>query len=956
MTRVAGLRARALSTSMLRPLVGAFLLGAAMGAAAPAWAQESVEDTIVVTGSRIHADPLTQNQPVTQLGEDEILRTGLSATADVLQRLPIAGGGLNTRNNNSGNIGSPPDGGGVGAGSAEIDLRYLSPRRSLVLVDGLRWVNGTAGSGVPGSVDINTIPSSMIERIEVLQETASPIYGSDAISGVVNIITKRRQDGLHLSAQTGEYFEEGDGRTDDISATFGLTAGNNDIVLGANYQNQELISSGDRALSAFPDPYGTACTTSCSSGTPNGRFVGYFGSITLNAALAPGVTPNFPGDFKPFTTADRFNFSPFNYIQTPSERFGTFGSFTHDFNNDVSLRVRATYTNRQSANQAAPLPLFIGPAAGTGTDLDATGVDVTNPFNPFGVSLDAGNFVFIGRRMIEAGPRHFEQEVETWNLATTLSGETTLFSRPWYWDLNYVASENTAEQSFTGNINVANVGRALGPLVNCTGACVPLNIFGGAGTITPTMLNYIGYTERNSSDQKLSDFSANITGDLLDLPAGPLAVAAGFEHRRVEGSFTPDPITAAGLSSDIPALPSQGEFDVNEVYTEVRIPLASRSPWFYSLEASLAGRYFDYSTFGTDSTYQAGLRWRPVEEVLLRGSWGEGFRAPSIGELNGSPSRFDQNIFDQCNDYLGQFSVDDGGRGVGNPAPANIQTNCANNGVPGGYIQFNSQLPVFTQGNPNLQPETSESWNVGFVWRPSFIEGTPVADDVVLEVNYTEIELAQAIQAKDSQAIADLCATTGDSAACATITRASDGSVRAITNPLINVGGIEASYLDLGVTWTSPDWSFGQFSVESRTSRLLEFTEFVAVGNTVVPRSLQGTERGSPAKGFPETRSTLNVNWELGNFGATLGGRYISELTESAGGAPRTIEAVTYWDGQLRWSPNLLGDHDVMFALGVNNLFEEDTPGCFSCDVNNMEPNLHDVPGRFGYFRVSFQN
>ena len=953
--RVAGLRARALSTSMLRPLVGALLLAAAMSASAPAWAQDS-EDTIVVTGSRIHTDPLTQNQPVTQLGEDDIQRTGLSAAADVLQRLPIAGGGLNTRNNNSGNIGSPPDGGGVGAGSAEIDLRYLTPRRSLVLVDGLRWVNGTAGSGVPGSVDINTIPSSMIERIEVLQETASPIYGSDAISGVVNIITKRRQDGLHLSAQTGEYFEEGDGRVDDISATFGLTAGNNDIVLGANYQRQELISSADRALSAFPDPYGTACTTSCSSGTPNGRFVGFFGSITLIAPLAPGVTPNFPADFKPFTTADRFNFSPFNYIQTPSERFGTFGSFTHDFDNNVSLRVRATYTNRQSANQAAPLPLFIGPAAGTGTDLDATGVDVTNPFNPFGVSLDASNLVFIGRRMIEAGPRHFEQEVETWNVATTLSGEATLFSRDWYWDLNYVASENTAEQSFTGNINVANVGRALGPLANCTGACVPLNIFGGSGTITPAMLNYIGYTERNSSDQKLSDFSANITGDLLDLPAGPLAVAAGYEHRRVEGSFTPDPITAAGLSSDIPAQPSQGEFEVDEIYTEVRIPLASRAPWFYSLEASVAGRYFDYSTFGTDSTYQAGLRWRPVEEVLLRGSWGQGFRAPSIGELNGSPSRFDQTIFDQCNDYLGQFSVDDGGRGVGNPAPLNIQTNCANNGVPGGYIQFNTQLPVFTQGNATLRPETSESWNVGFVWRPSFLEATALTDDVVLEVNYTEIELAQAIQAKDSQAIADLCATTGDAAACATITRASDGSVRAITNPLINVGGIESSYLDVGVTWTSPDWSFGQFSVESRTSLLLEFTEFVAVGNAVAPRSLEGTERGSPAKGYPEARSNLNINWERGNFGATLGGRYISDLTESFNGALRTIESITYWDGQVRWSPDLLGDHDVMFALGVNNLFEEETPGCFSCDVNNMDPSIHDVPGRFGYFRIAFRH
>jgi iron complex outermembrane receptor protein len=344
-----------------------------------------------------------------------------------------------------------------------------------------------------------------------------------------------------------------------------------------------------------------------------------------------------------------------------------------------------------------------------------------------------------------------------------------------------------------------------------------------------------------------------------------------------------------------------------------------------------------------------------VEQFLLRGSWGQGFRAPSIGELFGSPSRFDQTIFDQCNDYLGQFSVDDGGRGVGNPAPLNIQTNCANNGVPGGYIQFNSQLPVFTEGNTSLQPETSESWNIGAVWRPSMLEGASWSDEVVFELNYTEIKLDQAIQAKDSQAIADLCATTGDAAACATITRASDGSVRAITNPLINVGGIQARYFDIGVTWTSPDWSIGQFSVESRTARLLEFTELVALGNEVAPRALEGTERGSPAKGWPETRSTLNVNWERGDLGATLGGRYTSSLTESFQGALRQIDAVTYWDGQLRWSPEL-GGHDLTFAVGVNNLLDEDTPGCFSCDVNNMDPNLYDVPGRFGYFRVSIRH
>src|SRR5262245_12596769 len=216
---------------------GSFLfVGQALAQETP----EPTEEAIIVTGSRIHTDPLTNRQPVAQIGQDEIARSGLSATADVLQRLPVSGGGLNTRNNNSGNIGNPPDGGGVGAGAAEVDLRFLGARRVLVLVDGQRWVTGTAGSGIPGSVDLNTIPSAMIDRIEVLQESASPIYGSDAIAGVVNIITRREQEGLDAYAQYGEYFEEGDGETTDIGASYGWSMdGGANLVVGANYQNQE---------------------------------------------------------------------------------------------------------------------------------------------------------------------------------------------------------------------------------------------------------------------------------------------------------------------------------------------------------------------------------------------------------------------------------------------------------------------------------------------------------------------------------------------------------------------------------------------------------------------------------------------------------------------------------------------------------------------------------------------
>ncbi|HVV34810.1 MAG TPA: TonB-dependent receptor [Vitreimonas sp.] len=933
--------------------------GSFVALSSPAFAQDATppdqSEEIVVTGSRIHTDPLTNRQPVTQIGQEDIARTGLSATADVLQRLPISGGGLNTKTNNSGNIGSPPDGGGVGAGAAEVDLRFLGARRVLVLVDGLRWVAGTAGSGIPGSVDLNTIPSEMIDHIEVLQESASPIYGSDAIAGVVNIITRTHQDGLDVHGQYGSYYEQGDGAITDIGASYGWSGMGAHIVAGLNYQKQELISSADRPLSAFPAPYATSCAAGgCSSGAVNGRYdvlglsltTGNVGATPLFDPLAPH-TVSATNTFRDFITPDdRFNFGPYNYIQTPSERWGGFVSWEQELNTTTTFHARLSYADRKSANQAAPLPLFLGQDAGNGTILDDTVIDGTNPYNPFG-TLDASNYSFIGRRMVEAGPRHFEQEVQTWDFAATLEGQLNAFGRDWYWDANGTYGRNRASQSFTGDINVARVQQALGPIANCTGSCVPLNIFGGQGSITQDMLDFIGYTEHNSSMAELGDLSFNITGDLMQLPAGALAVAAGVERRWVSGEFNPDPITEAGLTSDIPARSGRGSYDVNELYGELRIPLLDQSPFAYMLEASVAGRVFDYSTSGSDSTIEGGLRWRPVEEVLLRASWGQGFRAPSIGELFGGGSRFDATINDPCNDFNATVGSANGGRDT--PQSATIINNCIANGVPsnGSYVQKNPQLPVFVRGTTTLQPETSESWNFGAVWRPHFFDNTAFSDRVTFEVNYGNISIDSAIQAADPNTVMNICVNTGN---CSAITRSASGAVRAIDDPLTNGGYVDTRFLDLTFTWQSPEWALGRFSLTSNVNHLVDFID----GSTTPHVHREGTERGSPSQGYPSWKAQTTLNWELSDWGASITERHISELTETANGDSK-IPATNYWDVQLRWTPGFVASGRVQFALGVNNVTDEDTPGCFSCDVNNMDPTLYDVPGRFGYFRVAFK-
>ncbi|MDQ8754953.1 TonB-dependent receptor [Sphingosinicella sp. LHD-64] len=915
---------------------------AALMAAAPAYAQDTLPpgadegegEAIIITGSRIRRDPLDQDQPVVFVDRSDIDRTGLTSAADVLQRLPGSGGALNSRFNNSGNFGNPPDGGGVGAGAAEADLRYLGSKRVLVLVDGLRFVNGASASGVPGSTDLNSIPESMIERIEVLQAGASAIYGSDAIAGVVNIITRQQQDGLQASAQLG-IFNEGDGFTQNYQMSYGL-GGNDDrtrIVIGGNYIRQDEIRSGNRDISLFPTPGATSCAAGgCSSGTPLGRFIVGPDDLTLIAPVI-GRAPTL-ADYRPWAGgADAFNFAPYNFIQIPLERYGGFVSLTHELTDTITVRLRGIYNRRNSRNQAAPLPLFIGPDAGNGNLLDTIVIDASNPFNPFG-TLDATTYDLIARRVVEGGPRRYEQSVDTYYVAGTVDGSFDLFGNNWYWDVNGTWGRNDAKQTVFGNVNAANVQRALGPIANCTAPCVPLNIFGGEGSITPEMLDYISFTQRDSSRQELWDVSVNVSGGLFELPGGTAALAIGYEHRDQSGRFDPDPTVAAGLGSDIPALPTRGSYNVDEAYAELRLPLLGDRPFFHRLEVTGAARWSNYSTSGSTTTFSAGVNWEPVRDLLIRGNWSEGFRAPSIGELFGTPSRFDQETPDPCS--AGQtlpntFSTS-----------AAVRANCIAVGVPadGSYIQNNPQLPVVTGGNQDLDAETSESWGVGAVWRPSFLPR------LTLEANYFNIRVAGAIQAIDAEVLLGRCANTLDEFSCDAITRSGSGQITQIRGFLQNIASIETDGIDFTVSYRTGETGAGVFGLTWNNSVLFNYTVTVPATDGVTEIEREGTEQGSPDQAFPRYKSTGILDWSLGELGASLTGRYISGVDEADG---NRMGSRFYTDIQLRW--NL--ESGFGFAIGANNLFNVDPPGCFTCGLNNLDPTTYDVPGTFFYARAT---
>jgi iron complex outermembrane receptor protein len=259
---------------------------------------------------------------------------------------------------------------------------------------------------------------------------------------------------------------------------------------------------------------------------------------------------------------------------------------------------------------------------------------------------------------------------------------------------------------------------------------------------------------------------------------------------------------------------------------------------------------------------------------------------------------------------------------------------------------------VITSGNKALKPETSKSYNFSGVWEPTFFKDTDFSKTVSLEVAYSRIKLDKAIQAQNGQSLLDRCAQTNDALACATITRSASGQVIGIANPLINIGGIKTRALDINFNWVSPEWDFGTFAAHWYTTRLLEFTEYVPASGGLVAIKREGTERGSPDQAFPKWKSTLMLDWDKAEFGGTLTGRYISKVQEA--GDPNALERRLYVDAQLRWSPKFLDD-GLAFAVGVNNLFDKDPPGCVTCSLNNYDPNAYDAPGRFLYFRVSYK-
>jgi iron complex outermembrane receptor protein len=961
-------------------------------------AQEADEmEEVVVTGSRIRRNPLDESVAIMEIGAGDIESTGLTNLADALQQLPISGSAINSQFNVPGNSGFPQDGSGIGAGAAQLSIRNVSAKRTLVLVDGRRWIAGASASGVPGAVDLNTIPDNVIARVEVLQDGASAIYGSDAIGGVVNIITRQDFEGFKLDAQAGSYLSENDGESYEFSGLWGGGNEKTHFVLSMGYRDERGVETWDRARSAYPVPDTTSCDvpgTLCSSFTPQARLlfgpgIGLYRNgvldptctatdadcSTLNITLNDGVLndgganipqwdPSTSGggqDFHAFTSADRFNYNGpgFNFLRTPNERVNVYANVRHDLAPNVTMFARASYTNRSSETKGAPEPLCLGNGCGTRiTDNFVIGAD--NPYNFTGLELSVanGNLEFFGRRPLESGGRLFFQDVNTYMITAGLEGDFQGANRNFYWDLTAGYGDNRGFQEKYNSHNAAKLQVAMGPLAVCnaTPGCVPFNFFGGQGpdgngSITQEMLDYVGYTQRDFSEQTLKNYAFNIGGDVAELPGGMMGFAAGLEYRDHSGSFRPDPIAASGDTAGIPSGPTDGGFDVTEFYGELNIPLISGASLADLLEVNIAVRQSDYSTSGDQTTYKTSALWRPMDELSFRGSFSTGFRAPGIGELFGGAAREDFTFLDPCADYTGVVGSDSGGRD--DPQPANIQANCLTLGVQPGLAQINPQLSALSTGNADLQPEESDNVTFGFVYSPAWSEGIAWSDGMTLSIDYYSVEITDAVQGISPGELIDACVETLDPVFCDNTPRTSSGQLDTVQNELRNIGGIDASGYDIAFSYLSPETGFGTFTVDIDATHLDEYKETTNnPDSTQSVNDLTGTHPDETFfRAFPEWRAVTTVGWNMNRFTGSLRFRWVDEMVLDSGS---TMDSAMFTDLRLSWNPAMMNDA-LTISVGLNNLLDEDPPVCDACGVIGMSPVSHDLPGTVGYLRVSYQ-
>lgn len=865
--------------------------------------------TVVVTGSHISTNRsmMTGIGAVTVIDKDAIERSGATSVETLLQRMSSSAGFAGNQTN--------AYWAENGYGTTQVNLRGLGANRTLVLINGRRVVSG--GTGANSSVDLNMIPVAMIQRMEVLKDGASAIYGADAVAGVVNLITRKDFNGLELQTRYGQT-SRSDSREKAANVAWGISGERGYLMTALDYSQSGTVNMASRAP--------------CGLGEANGKLecVGSSSTIGGRAVLADGTRVNFnqtPGGngnfYERYNGAKHnFNSNPYLNAVNPIKRisFSTFGNLA--INDELRLFTEVLYTNRQSEQLATPGALGV---------YRPINIAANHPTNPTGQSL-----LLQRRRLLEAGPRVFSQEVNTARLVLGLEGR---LGEHWDWNAAVNYGRNTGVGATSNVANLDRVDQTLNTAVcsKAAGAAIPCGDYLGYGDLTPQVLSYIMGPIRDHGGNEQKSASANLHGKLWQMPAGTVGFATGVEIRKDKGWLDPDQLTVLGISNTNQQTPIAGEYDAKEVFAETGIPLLANHWLAQSLDFNTAVRYSKYQMFGSNTSYKVGLDWQVAPSFKLRTNYSTAFRIPNIPELYGGNAEGNLTTTDPCSGWSAL------------PASSVLSQNCRAAGVPAGYTQLGNTILTTTGGNSRLQPEKAKTLTAGVVWTPQF------ARDLVLTLDYFRFRIENSISTVDGSTKLRACyESVGLSHPfCSSAHQSRNrltGEVDFLSAQPSNAASESMSGIDLGALYTMRVGSTRvTFNGEATYLRNFDVTPFP--GGEVLSYAGKITGgRGSFTKWRSfDTLTVVNGVWS-GSYSLQYTGK-ARDINASPGDIGDHAPAVTYHNAQLKYALS----KNTSVSFGIDNLWDKKPPFIQSWTDANTDTMTYDLLGRRWYAKLIYR-
>jgi len=995
-------------TSKRKYVRSALLLSAGLSAlAVSAQAQQTpATETVVVTGSRIPTTNATSVSPLSTATAEQISETSSFNVEDVLVKLvgPDNTNGVGKSTNNG------------GEGFSQIGLRNLNPSRTLVLVDGQRLIPATQSGFNSTVADLNAVPVSMVDRVEVLRDGASSVYGADAIAGVINIITKKDFEGLRFDGMTGTS-QHGGADTYQLSGTLGVNFDKGNITFSVLNEQQGAVTGATRDW--VQDPHigqpglegGTSYRTQLNvlqdATGANAVWVNGVPTTRKNSALASQIPclqflPNVSGGVNKLN-ANCGALQPSATLQGSVGRTQASFQGHYDIMPDVTFVASGFFTRRNSNQRIRPEPVIGSSIAATYLPSGTTvynGFEVpvyadfgfvpnaalpASSINPCGGdSLAGGTAQCITANLTpnQFGTRDYKQTSDTYRIRLGLEGH--VFT-DYNWEIGYVQQRNDFNQHIYNSGNFFHFAQASGnvPCLDVPGGCTtapdprfgyvipktPINFY-NIGSWTPDQLAYLKTTLNDSAFNYENYIYADVNGPVFDLPAGTVQAAVGFERRFEYSQTFPDNLGQEGYSAS-QSSPTAGGYGVYSVYGELRIPVLKDIPLVQSLNFTPSARYDHYSTFGDATTYKLGADWEVIPDLRFRGSYNTGFRAPSTAELYGGRGvSFIGISGDPCDSRAKGFNKN-ANAGLGSLAPGSAcAASLATIGVTGAALA-NYQSPennlvgdqrgFVVGGNPALSPEKSHSWTVGAVVTPTFLPG------LALNTDYYEITITNALlvgglpqNLPSTDLFITNCFVAQIASNCAAISR-NAGGIFQVQSLNTNTGTEKTTGLDMELTYDTRaagiDLPFdipGSVSIDANAQHLITHSLDVqgAVSNFV------GQYNGTLGYIQPKWKATLFTDYHLDDWTFHYDLQYIGATDDGAGdtGYGFTLPDYVYHNISLSYNlPEWGPTKGSLISVGINNLFDKDPPFTVGDPVgkNNTISGPYDVVGRFFYMRFT---